>query len=487
MKEYSESRKTKTIVLAPHDDGSGAFAVLCRLARALINYADNQGFTLRLYFLNSSEAQGGQDQLNELVEGMNLKHSVCFVPTDNLIRLPKIPEKAAVAGEKIPEILTKWVRPLWYCWPCEPNWIHSNQPVVDREKWMNLDSRESGRNYFSKPKLKGKALGWGKVRDLTDDWWRNVDLGISMGVPQLHRLARKSGFPSIEVGDWFFSLGLQGCMENSGVAPEVISGTKGILEMIRDDEFKAKEYWSTLFQTPRQAYQEHLANSSIPFKEMSGLLWTGDTPPQDMTNWPLAKELRNVLNSDISNLRRTGVNRIACVIPGSTGVWTSIANKLKQRHLQQGNHDVAIIYIDRNTGAVSLLEDNGKILQNASKFLKSVIVEERVLAVSRASDFGIARSAGGALSFITTQRPAAFIDEPGHWLGDIQREQCIRAGLCVGVSIDDFRTDPEKIIQNLARQLEDPDGALVQTAREAAKLTVGAEYNLAQYLFETYK
>jgi hypothetical protein len=114
-------------------------------------------------------------------------------------------------------------------------------------------------------------------------------------------------------------------------------------------------------------------------------------------------------------------------------------------------------------------------------------VEEKGLAVSGASDFGIARSAGGALSFITTQRPVAFIDEPGHWLGDIQREQCIQAGLCVGVSIDDFGADPEKIIQNLARQVEDPDSALAQTIRVTAKLTVGAELNLARYIFETYK
>jgi hypothetical protein len=478
-------KNSKTIIFAPHDDGSGAFAVLYRLARALVTYADNQGSTLNLYFLNSSEAQGGQDQLNRLTEGMNLKHSVCFVPTDNLIRLPKNPEKASVAGEEIPEILTKWVRPLWYRWPCEPNGIYPNLPVMSHEEWTNSKVREWDESL--KRKWKGVALGQGNVWDLTDDWWRKVDLGISMGVPQLHRLAWKNGFPSIEVGDWFFSVGLQGCMEKSGVAPEVIAGTKGILRMIRDDEFKAKEYWGTLFQTPRQAYREHLANSSIPFKEMNGLLWTGDTPPRDIPNWVLAKELRNALDSDISNLRHTRVNQIACIIPGSTGVWTGIINKLKQRHLQQGNHDVATIYINRSTGAVSLLEDDGRVLENAGRFLKTMTVEEKGLAVSRASDFGIARSAGGALSFITTQRPVAFIDEPGHWLGDIQREQCIQAGLCVGVSIDDFGADPEKIIQNLARQVEDPDSALAQTIRVIAKLTVGAELNLARYIFETYK
>lgn len=44
-------KNSKTILFAPHDDGSGAFAVLYRLARAMVNHAENRGLNLDLIFL----------------------------------------------------------------------------------------------------------------------------------------------------------------------------------------------------------------------------------------------------------------------------------------------------------------------------------------------------------------------------------------------------------------------------------------------------
>lgn len=65
---------SKKIIFAPHDDGGGAFAVLCRLARALVNVADEKGCQLHLFFLNSSAAEGGQDRLNDLTQGLRSQH-----------------------------------------------------------------------------------------------------------------------------------------------------------------------------------------------------------------------------------------------------------------------------------------------------------------------------------------------------------------------------------------------------------------------------
>ena len=81
--------------------------------------------------------------------------------------------------------------------------------------------------------------GCGTLRDLIPEWWQGVTLGISMGVPQLHRVAHHEGFPSIEVGDWFFSVGLRGCMQESFVSPEIIATTEPDLRVIEEDEFKA--------------------------------------------------------------------------------------------------------------------------------------------------------------------------------------------------------------------------------------------------------
>jgi len=43
--------------------------------------------------------------------------------------------------------------------------------------------------------------------------------------------------------------------------------------------------------------------------------------------------------------------------------------------------------------------------------------EEAHLAICRASDFVVTRTAGGVLSGAETQRPSVLVDEPGHWLG----------------------------------------------------------------------
>jgi hypothetical protein len=93
----------RTVVFAPHDDGSGAFGVLCRLARALVRRADENKYALHLYFLNSSMADGGQELVNRLLVETENEHTAAFMPTDNLIRLPKDPQTGScVIGSQIP-------------------------------------------------------------------------------------------------------------------------------------------------------------------------------------------------------------------------------------------------------------------------------------------------------------------------------------------------------------------------------------------------
>jgi hypothetical protein len=470
----------KTIVFAPHDDGGGAFGVLLRLARALVVRADANGYELHIYFLNSSVAKDGQTRLNDLPRGLSPAHKAFFVPTDNLIWLPKDPDTAAVIGTEIPDILRKLVRPLWHCWPCEPNWIRPSLPVMTREDWIH------NRTVPSKAKWKEIATtGWQDVNALTREWWQHVDLGISMGVPQLHRLARREGFPSVEVGDWFFSVGLRGCMQESFVPPDVIATTEPDLRMIEADELKAREVWLTLHQAPHEAYKAHLAGSAVRFREMTGLLWTGDPPPDPITGWNLANNLRSKIFNDISGIRGTSTSRVAYIVTGKTGVWKGVIGKLNARPIQTDPATAAVIDLRRGTGTITLLEDGGRELPTASSLLKEVPSELRHLATCRASDFGIARSAGGVLGCAETVRPSIFVDEPGHWLGRIQREQCHAAGLCVVVPIDEFRGNPADAIQKQAEKLGTKSD-LDETVEAAKALYVGAERDLAQYLFETY-
>lgn len=472
----------RIIVFAPHDDGSGAFGVLSRVARALVRVADRRNYKLYIYFLNSSVAhEGGPRRVISLIRGMRNKHRAVYVPTDNLIWLPKNKETLAVDGSRIPAVLRRWVRPLWHCWPCAPGWIHSGLRAIAREDWISPDVNKA--TDLSKPRWNKKVLsGLTALRSLTPQWWQNVALGISMGVAQLHRIARREGFPSVEVGDWFFSVGLRGCMQESLVPPEIIATTEPDLRMIEEDEFKAREVWLTLHQAPREAYRAHVASSGVRFSEMKGLLWTGDPLPKEgITKWKLAAGLRNDIDADILRVRGRKASRIGYIVPGTTPVWRDVVEKLKGKEPA----GVAILDINRGNGTVTLLEKGGKRLGRASERLKKVPSEKMHLATCRACDFGITRTAGGVLGCAETHQPCVLVDEPGHWLGRIQRDQCREAGLCVVVPIGKFLSNPADAIQKQADRLY-TNSDLDQTAEVAKKLKVGAEWDLAEYLFTTY-
>jgi hypothetical protein len=352
---------------------------------------------------------------------------------------------------------------------------------MTREDWIaSGDQIQKG---HPDEKWNEKIQAWWGEGELTSPWWQNVTFGISMGVPQLHRIARREGFPSVEVGDWFFSIGLRGCMLESSVPAEVIASTEPDLQMIQDDELKARESWLTLYQAPHQEYKTHLENSPVKFNEMQGLLWTGDPPP-DIQTWKLAIELRKALDADISTLRGAQAKWIGYLVPGTTPVWKGIQERLRQR--TSTDHDqAAILELNRGKSVVTLLENGGQTLHRASQILQTAHSEEMHLALCRASDLGITRTAGGVLGFAETQRPSVLVDEPGHWLGRIQRDQCREAGLCVVVPLAEFMQDPGGTIQRQAEKL-DTDSDLDQIAARAGKLKVGVELDLAEYFFTTY-
>lgn len=221
---------------------------------------------------------------------------------------------------------------------------------------------------------------------------------------------------------------------------------------------------------------------------MEGALWSGDLlPTEGIENWNIARQLRNKINDQLSKIRGLDLNSaatvpVAYIVTGMTGVWDGIVRTLKTIQ-KRGTEHVAVIDLDRATGTVTFLEDGGKNF--VSTVLEPVASEERHLATCRASDFGITRTAGGVLGFAETRRPSVLVDEPGHWLGRIQREQCQEAGLCVVIPVGEFLKDPVKTIQEQANKLG-KNSDLDQTAIAAAKLPVGAERDLAKYLFETY-
>ena len=175
---------------------------------------------------------------------------------------------------------------------------------------------------------------------------------------------------------------------------------------------------------------------------------------------------------------------ISYIVPGTTPVWHGILETLRQRKVTDGDA-VAILDLDRGRAAVSLIENGGVVLQCTSHVLESAHSEEMHLALCRASDLGITRTAGGVLGFAETQRPSILVDEPGHWLGRIQRDQCHEAGLCVVIPIDEFLSDPAGTIQGQAKKLN-TGSDLDRIAGNTSHLKVGVEQELADHLFTSY-
>jgi hypothetical protein len=498
----------RTIVVAPHDDGGGGFAVLWRIVRALVHVADDHHTALDVYCFNSSVADGGQERLNELGRGMQQAHRAVFVPTDNLIRLPKDPRTAAVDGARIPDLLRDSVRPRWHEWPCEPNGIRAGRPLARRADrtaggtahrlFPNAATRlqsaedvgpQSGHAANVRPASNAilqSPEGTSPSR-FSPALWARVDLGISNGVPQLHRVARKHGFPSIEAGDWFFSVGLRGCMEESGVPPDVVASTERDLRMIEADEFAAREVWLVPYVAALTEYAHHVADGGLQMHVMNGLLWSGDPQPREgIVEWQAARQLRREIDRHVAASRgltedRARRVRVVYVVGGATGVWSGIIHKLSAEERRESVP--AVIDLDRQGTAIAVLERGGGAF--VSNALEPLSGEERHLATCRASDCGVTRTAGGVLGFAATRRAVLLADEPGHWLGRIQREQCVEAGICVTLSIGELLADPHAAIHRHADMLG-TTSALDETVRASERLRVGAEREFSEYLWRTY-
>ena len=85
------------------------------------------------------------------------------------------------------------------------------------------------------------------------------------------------------------------------------------------------------------------------------------------------------------------------------------------------------------------------------------------------------------IGFIAGRTPVALAEERYHWLSRRQREALSRAGLCLTISLDEFRHNPDVLINNL---LQDP--RLKDVQGRTYGIRIGAERDLARYLFYRY-
>ncbi|MCX5684156.1 MAG: hypothetical protein NT049_10780 [Planctomycetota bacterium] len=411
---------TKTILLAPHDDGFGAFSTMRVLADTLLARAKSEGIALQLVFISGKK---GAKELGHCAGA-----DTHLLKADLLYEIMRAPESGAVSPPAILEVLKKI--------------------SVEAPYW------ESGIDWKMCLAHEGKDCG------LT---WDSIDLCIGMGVPWLHRAARRHNKPSIELGDTSVSMVLRGCLEEGGLLTPFAGR---ILDDVAENELLAGEAWLLPFATP-PVYETHYASGGVPVNWLPGLFGTREDDAEGK-----AKKLR----TDISPDPRVGSRPMVGVHAGMTISWEPI-----RRQLAALNPSGKCAYVTAGSGRELYpltLTAAGGVAGIASIAALPGTYTERSTSL-RAQDLCLTRGGISVLEHIVACCPIAITEEPLHWLSHEQRAALIRAGLGIPISLDDLCRDPDQFCAVL---LDKRGNELTRIRRRMAGIQCGADQWFADYV-----
>lgn len=401
----------KTILLAPHDDGFGAFSTMCALARSLRVAAKRKGVTLRLVFISGKKA--AEDL------GRCRGPRTHLLKADLLYEISRDPKTGLVAPPAILKVVEKISRKA-------RNW-------------------ERGIRWG-----KCKAHG-GKNCRLS---WNSIDLCIGMGVPWLHRAARRHKVPSIELGDTSVSLILRGCLKEGG---RLTAAAKRVLNRVAKDELMADEAWLLPFATP-PVYETHFASGGVPVNWLPGLFGTREPGAEKK-----AKALRKKLRKD----KRVGKRFVVGVHSGKTITWDPI-----KRKLAAPNKSGKCVYVTAGMGPELYPLKQGSLTLPSAKVRSTSLM---------AQDLCLTRGGISALEHIVACCPIAITEEPLHWLSHEQRAALVRAGLCIPISLCGLRRDPDRLCTALLKKQK---SKLERIKRRMAGIQCDADQWFADYVLK---
>jgi len=276
--------RKKIVVMAPHDDGFGAFSILARLACAL----KENNSELRFVFVSGTRG-------NKSLEEFGLSDVARIVQWDNLITLPKDPDAGGVDVTKLAKDLS--------------------QKLPQADAWLNLRSKLN---------------------------WEDVELAISMGVPWLHGVASEVRVPSVEVGDMCWSIVLRKILESGTCLTPAL---EALLHSVASYEHKATEAWLLPFAAPND-YVAHFSESAVPVNWIPGVFGTQD--PSELPHQQTIKGLLQAqlsrrahvgIHSGFTPVWEKVMDELRGLPSGSTGdpAFTTLNNATKQIEiLEQG-------------------------------------------------------------------------------------------------------------------------------------------------------
>ncbi|HEX3043932.1 MAG TPA: hypothetical protein VHY08_04185 [Bacillota bacterium] len=301
---------------------------------------------------------------------------------------------------------------------------------------------------------KAGELNWEKIQWFGPDpdfhGWPDLTLAVSMGVPFIHPAARGAGVKSLEIGDMCFSLVLRGCLAEAGLRTPYV---EGVLDTIATAEQMASEVWLLPIAAPVE-YETYFGSAGIPVHRMPGIFGTQDHQEKEHTE-DLARQLKI----------KTGNRPIVGIHAGATHVWDGAIRTIARRP-----PGLSPAIIELKNDQIYLLENDCSV-----PIIELPVLPSKV-PLFKNQLFGITRGGITVLDHIAARCPVAIAEEPCHWLSLRQRQQAIQSGLCIPVSLEEFRHNPEEVIQGLLRQEKE----LGAVREKMNKIKVGVEEELAE-------
>jgi len=431
------------VLMAPHDDGFGAYATLAQLALAMLNRAASLGVDLHLTFLWGFPGFARTEDARRVVAtdfaGFPRTPQIFWHPNINLYENPKDPDRGAVDLGRI-----------------------------EADVFPRIDD--------------GQAMWRQAVAKAGFSNWANLDLVISMGVPWLHTVARHvekergRPLPSLEIGDTCPSLILRGNLE---LGNRLTHGVEALCREVATHEHRATEAWLLPLATPPE-YVNHFAAGGVPVNWLPGLFGPDRATIDDQVAY-----VRGVIDASRGTPGYpldTG-QAIVGIHAGRTSVWDGIAKDLAAEARPHG----AFVLATGGRGTLDLLgrappAPGGRLWPIEGIAAKATALNQP-FALFGAQDLAMSRGGITALEHIVAGCPVAVVDEPNHWLGHHQQRALAQAGLCIPVPLDTFRANPMPVIRNLLTERQDDLKAI---RRRTRGIWTGADRWLADYLLQAY-
>jgi len=402
------TRNGETVVLlGAHDDGGGAFGTLFRFARALWHTCGGEG--VRFIFLHSFVDRGNHHEKPRHEIASAFGPAAEFWPTANLVTLPKDPSVGRVRPDGLLPLIAD-VGARMDAWPTR---FGSSEPLPLP--------------------------------------WKQVNLAISMGVPWLHREARRHGVVSIELGDMQWSMVLRGSLQ---MADRLTPDADRVCDRIRQCELLAREAWLIPFAAPIE-YVQHFAAGGVPVNWLSGPMWgeppetgenvTDDGVPKNPKQWQPARDLR-------AGLKKVAAGRtIVGLYAGRTHVWDGIMATIDSQPASDRHVVFGVKPGPDGKDHVWALEPGAN---------EPVCPFPGTTAFAAASDLFLSRGGITAITCVATNTPVAVTEEHYHWLSARQRESLTRAGLCLPIPLRGLQQSPrslidETLLQDRAQEVDD--------------------------------